>query len=1091
MRISLLGPLQVRSDEGTGVNVGGPRPRSLLALLALNAGRVVTTDQLIEGLYGQDPPDGAVNALQSQVSRLRRGLRAAGVTAPIEMRSAGYRLGVDPEQVDVHRFARLAEEGRRSLDAGEFRHAAALLREAVGLWRGAALADVAGAPFAAGQAVRLAERRVAAVEDLAEAELAVGRHAALVTPLREAVEEHPLRERLRGQLMRALAGAGRQAEALAVFEDARRLLADELGADPSAELAEVHLAVLRGEVRPRPRRTAPGPDGAGAVVPAPVSSFVGREGELARVGDLLASGRLVTLVGPGGVGKTRLALEVTGRAVERTGVEAWFVDLALVDADAPAGGVAEAVVAALGLHDAGSLHPAKRPPAGGGATRPDPAGRLVAALAEREALLVLDNCEHVVARTAHLVRRLLGACRRVRVLATSREALGITGESLCPVAPLEVPVGTGTDPATVTPEWALGFAAVRLFVDRAVAVRPDFALGGAEAGSVLRICATLDGLPLAIELAAARLRALPLSEVEARLGDRFRLLARGERTAVPRHRTLRAVVEWSWDLLDGREQALARRLTVFAGGAPLAAVEEVCAGDGVDDPVEAAAGLVDRSLAEVDASGRYRMLETVRQFCAERLAESGEEARSREAHAEWFLRLAAEAEPFLRRSEQLEWLRRLDAEHANLLAALNRSVAAAPDRALRLVALLSGYWLLRGLRAEVAQLAAALLHTLGQEVPDGLEDEYVLCVLAARADGRERPGQREWWRRAESIMSARSTPPRYPYLSFLWAVAAGPTAASQRRPETHVGADPWSQALQRMGNGYVALFAGDVGEAAEREFDAALRGFRAVGDRLGTAETLDAVATLASRRGHHARSLRLWAEGIAAAVELGAAAFAVNMRCNRGYGLLGAGDLDAARADFAWAQSRARRGGLREELGAARCGLGEVARLDGDLAQARRQFELALREAPAEATFGEVTRVRALVGLGRVAEADGDLEGALAAHREALDTALRGGDLDEAAGVVAALAAVAVVAGDGERAAWLLGLGRAVRGGEPGVGAETEPATARTAARARELVGAHRFDQAHRRGASMTVEAALAGLGVTAATDAIRWSRPR
>ncbi|CAI7979578.1 SARP family transcriptional regulator, regulator of embCAB operon [Frankia sp. Hr75.2] len=1067
MWISVLGPLQVRSGEGATVNVGGPRPRSLLALLALNAGRVVSTEQLIDGLYGQEPPDGAVNALQSQVSRLRRGLRAAGVAVPIEMHPAGYRLAADPEQVDVHRFARLVREGRRSLEADEHTHAAALLREAVGLWQGPALADVVDAPFAAVQTIRLAEQRVAAVEDLAEAELALGRHAALVAELQEAVGEHPLRERLRGQLMRALAGAGRQAEALAVFEDARQLLVEELGADPSAELAEVHLAVLRGEVRPGQGRGEVGPG-----LPARVSSFVGREEELARVGGLLAAGRLVTLVGPGGVGKTRLALEVAGRTaertVERTGVEARFVDLAVVSADGSGGGVAEAVVGALGLHDAGPLK-------GGGGMRPDPVGRLVAALAEREALLVLDNCEHVVAETAELVRRLLGACPRVRVLATSREALRITGESLWPLAPLEVPAGGEAD--GVTSERALGFAAVRLFVDRATAVRPGFALGDAEVGPVLRICATLDGLPLALELAAARLRSLPLAEVEARLGDRFRLLGRGERTAAPRHRTLRAVVEWSWDLMDNKEQALARRLTVFVGGAPLGAVEEVCACDELDDPVEAAVGLVDKSLAEVDAAGRYRMLETVREFCAERLAESGEEARLQAAHAEWFLRLAGEAEPHLRRSEQLEWLRRLDAEHRNLLAALRRSIPTAPERALRLVAVLSGYWFLRGLRGEAAPLAAELLRTVGREIPEGLDDEYVLCVLNARADGRDRPGQREWWRRAESIMSGRIAPPRYPYLSFLWATAAGPTDASRERPEVHVGTDPWSQALVRMGRGYLGLFAGDAEDGVEREFDAALRGFRAIGDRLGAAETLDAAATLASRRGHHARSLELWAEGIAAAGELGAVAAAVNMRCSRGYGLLRAGDLEAARADFTWAESAARRDGLPDELGSARCGLGEVARLDGDLAAARRLYELALRDAAAELVFGEVTRVRALVGLGRVAEAEGDVEGALARHREALDVALRGSDRGEAACAVEGLAGAVLLTGDGERAALLLGLGQAVRGGE----AAREPEAARTAARVRNLIGAQRFDQARRRGASMTVEAALAELGTGAA----------
>ncbi|NGN63779.1 AfsR/SARP family transcriptional regulator [Streptomyces sp. A7024] len=1060
MRISLLGPLTVRSAEGAVVNVGGPRPRSLLALLALNAGRVVGTDQLIDGLYGEEPPEQAGNALQSQVSRLRRGLRAAGVAVPIEMRPAGYLLAADPEQVDVHRFARLVREGRRSLEEGEHTHAAALLREAVGLWQGPALADVADAPFAAGQAARLAEQRIAAVEDLAEAELALGRHAAVIEELREAAAGHPLRERLAGLLMRALAGSGGQAEALAVFEETRRMLAEELGADASAELGAIHLAVLRGEERrpvPEPRRGRPG---AGIGLPAPVSSFVGRTEELTEAGELLAAGRLVTLVGPGGVGKTRLAVEVARRTAERVGAEGRFIDLTAVASDATGAAVAEAVTGALGLHDTVPL-------AGGGQPRPDPLDRLLAALAEREALLVLDNCEHVVAEAAELVQRLLAACPRVRVLATSREALGITGELLWPLAPLASPR------QPVAPEEALGFPAVRLFAERAAAVRPGFVLGQAEAGPVQRICATLDGLPLALELAAARLRSMPLDEVESRLDDRFRLLARGERTAAPRHRTLRAVVEWSWELLDEQEQALARRLTVFTGGAPLAAVEAVCAGEDVAEPADVAVGLVDKSLVEVDTDGRYRMLETVREFCAERLAASGEEARLRVAHAQWFLHLAIEADPQLRQAGQLQWLRRLDAEHPNLLAALRHSISAAPELALRLTAVLSGYWFLRGLRGEAAPLAAELLRRVGRRIPAGRSDEYVLCVLNAIAGGPDGSERRDWWERAEAKMETRTAPPRYPYLSLLWAVAAGPTDADRERPEVYVGTDPWSQALLRMGKGYWALYAGDSGDAVEEEFAAALRGFRDLGDRLGAAETLDALATLASRRGQHARSLELWAEGVAAAEELGAVASAVTMRCNRGGELLRTGDLEAARAEFAWAESVTRGDGLRAELGSARCGLAEVARLEGDPVTARRLYEQVLSEVVAECATGEPSRVRALVGLGRLAATEGGLERALARHREALDLALHRSDHSEAAGAVEGLAEAALLAGDGERAALLLGLGEALRAGAP----PGLPDGARTAAGARDLIGAQRFERALGRGASMTVEAALTELG--------------
>ncbi|MFB4314862.1 BTAD domain-containing putative transcriptional regulator [Actinomadura sp. 21ATH] len=1033
-------------------------------MLALNSDRVVGTGQLIDGVYGTAPPDGVVNALQAQVSRLRRGLRAAGVAAPIEMSGAGYRLAVDPERVDVHRFARLARDGRRSLDAGEPTHAAALLHEAVRLWQGAALADLAEAPFAAAQAARMAEQRLAALEDLAEAELKLGRYAAVVARLQEAAAEHPLRERLRGQLMRALAGAGRQAEALAEFEDARRVLAEELGTDPSAELTQAHLAVLRGEVRPAPERAS-----ALSGLPARVSGFVGRRTELAQVDQLLAARRLVTLVGPGGVGKTRLALELAERAVQRTVAEARFVNLAVVDAGGTGGGVAEAVAGALDLHGVGRLKDGDR-------ARPDPIGRLLTALDEREALLILDNCEHVVDEAAVVVQRLLEGCRQVRVLVTSREALGITGEMLWPLAPLETPAGGEAD--ELSAQEALGFAAVRLFTDRAAAVQPAFRLGEAELGPVLRICARLDGLPLALELAAARLRSLPLAEVEARLDDRFRLLERGERTAAPRHRTLRAVVEWSWDLLADQERALARRLAVFVGGAPLSAVVEVCACDDLDDPADALVRLVDKSLVEVDAVGRYRMLQTVRDFCAERLAESGEQARVEAAHARWCLRLAAEAEPHLRGSRQLEWLRLLDAEHPNLLAALRRSLPAAPRRALRLAGLLSGYWFLRGLRGEVAPLAEEILRAAGRQVPDGLADEYVLCVLNAHGQGGDTPERSAWWRQAMTVMDGRTEPPRYPYLTFLWAMTAGPTEASRRRPHTQVGTDPWSQALRRIGSGYAALRTGGPQDAAEREFQAALRGFRTLGDRIGAAKALDAAAMLAARRGRHGEALELWAEGIAAARELDAMPAAVTMRCNRGAALLRTGDLNGARAEFAWAESVARRNGLREELGAARCGLGEAARLEGDLTAARRLFEMALYDAVPEHASATGTRMRALMGLGRVAEAEQDVEAAQARHREALEVALRAGDLGAAADAVEGLAGAALLAGDGERAAFVLGLSDAVRGAEPAA----QAGAARTAAGVRDLIGALRFAEVRQRGASRTAEAALAELGTSSAT---------
>jgi DNA-binding SARP family transcriptional activator len=442
MRFGILGPTQVWHADGREVTVGGRRLRALLALLLLDAGKVVTAERLIDGLYGGNPPGDAANALQSQVSRPRQLLRDQDRPGgPVESHPAGYRLAVQPDEVDARRFERLAAQGRRALAAGEAPRAAALLREALGLWRGPALADLEGLPFAQAQAVRLEELRVGAVEDRVEAELTLGGQPTLVAELEQLVAAYPLRERLRGQLMRALYAAGRQAEALAAFEEARRTLAEELGADPSAELAAVHLAVLRADpalAGPAGREAAAGlgRQAAPRRLPAQLTSFVGRAEEVGRVGKLLGEARLVTLTGPGGAGKTRLAIEAAGREPD----EVCFVDLAPLGRGAD---VAPATLAALGLRDAGLLAP--RAPDGGGPP-PDVTWRLVAALADRRMLLLLDNCEHVVEAAARLSHRLLEACPTLRILATSREALGITGEALWPVPPLALPP-PGTAPA--------------------------------------------------------------------------------------------------------------------------------------------------------------------------------------------------------------------------------------------------------------------------------------------------------------------------------------------------------------------------------------------------------------------------------------------------------------------------------------------------------------------------------------------------------------------------------------------------------------------------------------------------------------------
>jgi predicted ATPase/DNA-binding SARP family transcriptional activator len=894
MMFRLLGPLTVSGSPVTG----GPRVRALLALLLLDAGRAVPAVRLVDGLYGDTPPAGAAGALQSQVSRLRRALpdgygvdhSPAGyrLTGPDNGTSTGGEAGIGPDTVDVLRFERLAGDGARAAAAGDPVRAEELLREALGLWRGPALADVRDAPYAPAQTARLDGLRLDALEEWAAALLASGGDPApLVREVEVAAAAHPLRERLRALQIRALAGAGRQARALAVYEEVRGALADELGADPSPELAAAHLAVLRGE------RDAGGGVPAARPLPAPLTEFVGRAPERERLRALLASARLVTLVGPGGAGKTRLALE--GVREGRARREAVFVDLGAVGADEAAGAFARA----LGVWDAA----------------PD---ALVRALADRPVLLVVDNCEHVVAEAAVLVRALLTGCPALRVLATSREALGLTGESLLPLGAL-------------APE-----AAAELFVRRGAAARPGFA-GHAR---VPEVCAALDGLPLALELAAARLRTLGVDELADRLADRlgerlgqppgerpgeqpgewpsgpldaprdhpddrFRLLSRGDRTAPARHRTLAAVVEWSWDLLDAAEQRLAARFSVFRGGATAGAVARVCGADRADAE-DLLASLAEKSLVEaviVDGGAgpvRYRMLETVRAYAAGRLP-AGDPAPA--AHTAHCLALARTADPALRGPDQLDRLARLDAEEPNLRAALRRAIAHAPDDGLRLVAALTPYWWLRGLRGQVAGLARDLLDAADRAgldpVAAGLGEEYVLAVLAANAPvtGPDAGACAERLARARTLLTSRAEPLRQPFTAFLWATAVGPEV---RLP---VPDDPWSRALGQAGQGHLALEQGDR-EAARAALTAALAGFRALGERWGTATALEGLAALSPD------PLPLLGEALALFESLGVAEDIVDLLVRRAAVHEAAGEVEEAAADRARAARVARRSGL-------------------------------------------------------------------------------------------------------------------------------------------------------------------------------------
>ncbi|MFJ6517978.1 ATP-binding protein [Streptomyces filamentosus] len=728
MRYLILGTTEALGPDGAPLPLGGARLRGLLAALALRGGRAVSVGELVDDVYGDEPPLDAPAALQALVGRLRRVLGRDAVAATP---GPGYRLAAGPEDVDLYVFERRAADAAARLDAGDPEAAAALLRGALGLFRGPALADL---PEPLG--LRPEAQRLAALRRRVEADLRRGAVDGLVPELTGLTAAYPYDEGFHAQLVRALRAEGRPADALAAYETARRTLADTLGTDPGPELTALHRELLAPAPAPAPTPSpspspafAPDPDPATAPHPAPaptpapaerkpapsvpgggnirprLTSFVGREPELAALREDLARSRLVTLTGPGGSGKTRLAEEA---ARQVAGPHAWIAELAPLD---DPGAVPGAVLSALRLREINLITRDGVP------LQDDPTAHLVEHLAHHPGLLlVLDNCEHVVGAAAALAETLLAHCPGLRVLATSREPLGVPGETVRPVEPLP--------PAP----------AHRLFAERARAVRPgfdeDLARGAGTAEAVAEICRRLDGLPLAIELAAARLRLLTPRQIADRLDDRFRLLSSGSRTLLPRQQTLRAVVDWSWDLLAPDERTLLRQVSVLTGGWDLPAAEAVHRAHTGADALTTLGALVDKSLVVAaptdDGTMRYRLLETIHEYAAERAAETPALLAAAEAaHTAHFTALVEEAEPRLRSADQLPWIDRLERDLDNVRAALHRTLVTAPDETagLRLVFATGWFWWLRNYRSEGLSWTRRAL-ALGEDPDDPADPRH-------------------------------------------------------------------------------------------------------------------------------------------------------------------------------------------------------------------------------------------------------------------------------------------------------------------------------------------------------------------------------
>ncbi len=629
MELRVLGPLEVRvGDDVIPVRAG--RPRKLLVALALRLGERVTTDALIDLLWGDDVHRDRVNALRILVSYVRKVLAAAQGAARIDTVEGGYRLVAPRDVVDAYRFDAAVAWAARE---GDPRARLELLDGALSAWRGSAVPELADEEFARADLQRFVELRLAALEQRMDCLLQLGRHVEAAAELQRLVAEHPLRERFHAQLMTALYRAARQAEALAVYERARRLLAEELGLDPGPELQAVAQAVLEqspelGAPQPLEPEPAPGGTDTGAgpgLVPRPLDPLIGRQDDVERLSALLTSRRLVTLTGPGGAGKTRLAAEVAALLP----VTAWWVDLSAAENG-------DSVLAAVARGTDATAR--------GGEAR----SALVSQLASREGLLVLDTCERVRAPVRALVELILRSCPHLRVLTTSRQALGAATELAWPVPPLSLP-----DPDAVSAEEIGASAAVQLFAERAANRRPGFELTAGNCVDVARICLLLDGLPLAIELAAAHAGMLEPRTMVRVLDDRLRLLV--DETKDERQHTLRATIGWSYELLSEDEAAFFARLSVFAGAFPIQAAEAVAGAGLRRDGLELLLAVAQQSLVVVAGGDRFRLLDTVRAFAAERLPERGQdEAETRRRHAGWYADVLSETGPPGRRRTRVE-----------------------------------------------------------------------------------------------------------------------------------------------------------------------------------------------------------------------------------------------------------------------------------------------------------------------------------------------------------------------------------------------------------------------------------------------------
>ncbi len=1055
MEFRVLGSLEVVRAEGP-LALPGAKERAVLAYLLARLGRSVSAGEIIDAVWGERPPASAERSLHARISRLRRLLepaRKAASASVIERDSVGYRLAIEDDHVDAERFARLVVEAR-GLEPSQ---SLTLADQALALWRGEPYGEFIDLDFAQSETRRLKELELQAHELRMSALLELGRHGEALFDLERLVEQHPLREPLARSLMLALYRSGRHADALAAYRSLFGRLR-ELGLEPEEESRRLERQMLQRA----PELAAAEP--ARTNIGARLTSFIGRDDDLRRVRDCFVEHRLVTLTGPGGVGKTSLAVEAARVEVHEHADGTWLVELASIRDPAR---VAEAVAEALGLRSSEFEGQSA-------STR----SFLQSHLNRRELLLVLDNCEHLTAAVGELAVSLLSSCLGLRLLATSREPLGVPGESVLEVPPLSLP-----DRNAKLHELAQSDA-VRLFVERAQNVRGDLELDEETLRAIAEVCERLDGLPLALELAAARLRTLSPREIAERLADRFALLGRGPEMIAERQRTLAGVVEWSYQLLSEQEQTLFRRLSVFPSSFGLEAAEEVCSGDGLNRArvADLLASLVDRSMVVTSGGGsdRFRLLETLREFGRAEAEAHDERLAVARRHAVWATRIA-EAGHARVWTEGLEAgtrsfvPRRADFEAAADLAFELRDADLAQALASALGTL--GF-LFAGCTDDRARVEAALA------LPGGALERRLRCMraLAVLLIREGRPGDaiaasNAGLRIAEHAEDEAEIA-RLRTVNFQARLAAGDPSvrADELAPVEEYAVrhgERWYEGMLHHYRGVAAFASGDVAEARSRS-EQALEAFAASGDLWGIVNASEILGHSLASVGEYGEAGRVYERALAAGVR-GLHEEAVPLLYHYGLSRLRAGDMEGAARLFDDCERLAERESAFLRWHSA-MGAAHIALARGDSEDAARFFDRALslvRDAVAEGLDNRIVRVAMVVTLrelGHLAEQRGDEADAVRLQQESLDWARRVGEPRLLARTLEGVAGALSLGERAGEAARLLGLAEATRAAvHAGLPAAERMDLIRVSARLRDRLGDEAFEAQFARGRAESV----------------------